>query len=192
MGGKAITPWSEVDKEWLRSRYRVDCATGEVFLQCSGEKAPLHLINPSRKQYLAVSAKIGGKWTKVRLHHLVWFFATGEQSLKMIDHKEPEQDTVWGNRYENLRQCTDKQNRANIARKGYKTAYAADGSLKGYYAEMTWKCSSTGKIKRRKSRIVDDPEVAAAIYWNWQRLHHKEFAYRGDVVVSSGCSSQIN
>ena len=192
MGGKAIKPWSQVDKEWLLTRYRVNCETGEVFFLVSGERVPLHLINPSRKQYLAVSAKINDKWTKVRLHHLVWFFATGEQSLKMIDHIEANQDTPWGNRFENLRQCTDKQNRANIARKGYRTAYAADGSVKGYYAQMSWKCSSTGKLKTRKSKIVDDPELAQSIYWKWQRSHHKEFAYQGDIVVSSGSSSQIS
>lgn len=189
MGGKAITPWSESDKEWLRSRYRVCTDTGQVFLQCSGEPAPLHLINPQRKQYLAVSAKIGGKWTKIRLHHLVWFFKTGEQSLKMIDHKEPTQDTVYGNRWDNLRQCTDKQNRANIHRRGYHVKKDAQGNVVGYFAKMYWKDSVTGKTRSKQSPVFDDPETAKAVYFNWQRQHHKEFAYSGQVDVQ--CGGQI-
>lgn len=185
MGGKAIKVWTETDKAWLRSRYSVDETNGMVRLLSTGETAPLFKINPKRKQYLAVTAYIGGKWTKVRLHHLVWFFATGEQSLKMIDHIEAEQDTPWGNRFENLRQCTDKQNRANIARRGYRVKMDGD-EVVGYYAQMTWKDSKTGKIRSRRSRLFDNHVDAEIVYWKWQRSHHKGFAYQSDVNVSSG------
>lgn len=177
MGGKAIKRWSEEDKAWLRSRFEVNCDTGEVFYK-DGSPSLICKINPSRKQYLAVSALIGGKWTKIRLHHLVWFFKTGEQSLKMIDHKEPLQDTLWGNRFENLRQCTDKQNRANVARKGYSIIKDKTGIIIGYQAVMRYKCSKTGKLLTKRSRIFSEPEMAQTIYWSWQRKHHKEFAFK--------------
>lgn len=187
MGGKAIKRWSDTDKAWLRSRFVVFPESGEVYLHTGeyvlgyavlGQPAPLFRVGPKRKQYLAVSAKIGGKWTKVRLHHLVWFFKTGEQSLKMIDHKEPLQDTLWGNRFENLRQCTDKQNRANVARKGYSIVKGKAGIIIGYQAVMRYKCSKTGKVITKRSRVFDEPEMAQTIYWSWQRKHHKEFAFK--------------
>lgn len=190
MGGKKIKEWSDTDKAWLRSRYSVDVTNGMVRFVDTGKTVPLFRINPTRKQYLAVSAKIADKWTKVRLHHLVWFFATGEQSLKMVDHKDGEQDTPWGNRFENLRQCTDKQNRANVARRGYRVKKDKAGNIIGYYASMTWKDSVTGKTRFKRSKIVETPELAEAIYWNWQRKHHKGFAFCGDVVVS--CTSQVS
>ena len=190
MGGKAIKPWTEDDKTWLRSRFVVCTDTAQVFLKDTGKEIIPCRVGPSRKQYLAVAAKISGKWTKVRLHILVWFFATGKQSMKMIDHKEGNPVDQITNRYSNLREATDKQNRANIARKGYHTKKDSEGNIVGYFARMSYKCSSTGRLRSKQSPVFDKPKLAQEVYFSWQRQHHKEFAYQVSIDVS--CGSNVN
>ncbi|QFP93907.1 hypothetical protein [Pectobacterium phage Wc4-1] len=193
MGGKKIKLWSDDDKALLRGRFRVDISTGEVWLRETGDPAPMHLINPLRKQYLAVSAKIAGKWTKVRLHHLIWFFATGEQSVKMIDHIRIDEDitTPYGNRFENLRQCTDKQNCANKSARGFRAYTKADGTV-WYYAVISWKDKSTGKVKQKRSSLVSTPEEAQAIYHSWKKQRFGKFVFTGDVVLKCGFQTTLN
>lgn len=200
MGGKAIRKWTDEDKAWLRSRFVVFPDTGEVFLHTGeyvlgyavlGKPAPLFRVGPARKQYLAVSAKIGGKWTKVRLHMLVWFFAYDEQSLKMIDHVEGCPTVPYNNRIDNLRQATDKQNCANKAAKGYRSYTRADGS-QWFYACITWKDRQSGKTKTKRSKLVETPEEARSIYLKWKKQRFGQFAFDGDVQVSAGGSTEVS
>lgn len=195
MGGKAIRKWTEEDKAWLRSRFYVDIEQGIVYLKPDDEFeyariAPLFRVGPARKQYLAVSAKIGGKWTKVRLHMLVWFFAYDEQSLKMIDHVEGCPTVPYNNRIDNLRQATDKQNCANKAAKGYRSYTRADGS-QWFYACITWKDRQSGKTKTKRSKLVETAEEARSIYLKWKKQRFGQFAFDGDVRVSSGSITTI-
>lgn len=194
MGGKAIKKWTGQDKAWLRSRFYVDIEQAIVYLKPDGDFeyariAPIHKVGPERKQYLAVSAKIGGKWTKVRLHMLVWFFATGEQSLKMIDHVEGCPTVQYNNRFDNLREATDKQNCANKASRGFSMYLCADGVVR-YFARISWTDRSTGKVKTKRSKLVDTAEEAVLIYRSWKKQRFGKFAFDGDVSVSSG--SQLN
>lgn len=187
MGGKAIKKWTDEDKAWLRSRFVVYPDKAVVVSLDTLKPAPLFRVGPERKQYLAVSAKIGGKWTKVRLHMLVWFFATGEQSLKMIDHIEGCPTVQYNNRFDNLREATDKQNCANKYARGYVTYTRADGT-EAYYAQITWKDKATGKRKYKRSPLQDTPEKALMIYRAWKKQRFGQFAFDGDVRVSSGSS----
>lgn len=185
MGGKAIRKWTDEDKAWLRLRFDVNTSSGVVWIRNSegNYHAPLFRVGPARKQYLAVSAKIGGKWTKVRLHMLVWFFAYGEQSLKMIDHIEGCPTEVYNNRVDNLRQATDKQNCANKAAKGYRSYTRADGS-QWFYACITWKDRQSGKTKTKRSKLVETAEQARSIYLGWKKQRFGQFCFEGDVEIS--------
>ncbi len=189
MGGKAIKKWTDSDKAWLRSRFVVDGDTARVYLKTetgfAGQEVIPCRVGPGRKQYLAVSAKIGGKWTKVRLHILVWFFVTDEQSLKMIDHKEGCPTVQVNNRFSNLRKATDKQNCANKSAKGYRTYVKADGS-QWYYAQISWTDSVTGKVKVKRSKLVETAEEARSIYLGWKKQRFGQFCFEGDIRVSSG------
>lgn len=189
MGGKAIKKWTDADKAWLRSRFVVNIWNGMAYDQDLKE-IPLFKVGPQRKQYLAVSAKISGKWTKVRLHILVWFFATGEQSMKMIDHIEGDPTIPYHNRIDNLREATDKQNCANKYSRGYREYVKADGSI-GYYALITWKDQKTGKRRSKRSPVQDTPEQALMIYRKWKKQRFGQFAFDGDVSVSSGCTIAV-
>lgn len=163
MGGKKIRFWTPADEQWLRDRFRVDIKTARVYrCEDNSEVIPCR-VGPGRKQYLAVSAQIGGRWTKVRLHCLVWFFATGKQSMKMIDHITGDPSEQFVNRFSNLREATDKQNCANKFAKGYRTYTRADGTV-SYYAVITWKDRQTGKTKAKRSPLFDTPEQARAVY----------------------------
>lgn len=183
MGGKAIRKWTDEDKAWLRSRFVVYPDKAIVVSLDTLKPAPLFRVGPARKQYLAVSAKIGGKWTKVRLHMLVWFFATGEQSLKMIDHIEGDPTIPYNNRFDNLRKATDKQNCANKFANGYRTYTKADGS-QWFYACITWKDRQSGKTKTKRSKLVETTEEARSIYLGWKKQRFGQFAFEGDVQVS--------
>lgn len=194
MGGKKIKVWTEADKQWLRDRYFVDTETGRVWYNLEGrtgsEVIPCK-VGPSRKQYLAVAALISGvggggpKWTKVRLHMLVWFFETGAQSMKMIDHKDGDPVDQYVNRFSNLREATDKQNCANKFAKGYRSYVRADGRT-WYYPVITWKDRSTGKTKSRRGPLQETPELARQIYLKWKKQRFGEFTHTGDITVSAG------
>jgi len=183
MGGKAIRKWTDEDKAWLRSRFVVNTWNGVVYIKEGYVRAPVFKVGPKRKQYLAVSAKIGGKWTKLRLHMLVWFFATGEQSLRMIDHIEGDPTVEFTNRFANLRKATDKQNCANKAAKGYRSYTRADGS-QWFYACITWKDRQSGKTKTKRSKLVETAEEARSIYLGWKKQRFGQFCFEGDVQVS--------
>lgn len=182
MGGKAIRKWTDEDKAWLRSRFVVNILNGKVYDQ-NLKEIPLFRVGPARKQYLAVSAKIGGKWTKVRLHMLVWFFATGEQSLKMIDHIEGCPTELYNNRFSNLRKATDKQNCANKSAKGYREYVKVDGS-RWFYACLSWTDRVTGKTKVKRSKLVETPEQAREIYLKWKKQRFGQFCFEGCVEMS--------
>lgn len=190
MGGKAIRKWTDEDKAWLRSRFVVNINNGVVYIKDGYVRAPVFKVGPKRKQYLAVSAKIGGKWTKLRLHMLVWFFATGEQSLRMIDHIEGDPTIEFTNRFANLRKATDKQNCANKAAKGYRSYTRADGS-QWFYACITWKDRQSGKIKTKRSKLVETTEEARSIYLGWKKQRFGQFCFEGDIRVSSGSMTTI-
>lgn len=194
MGGKAIKKWTEQDKAWLRSRFVVDADTAQVYKRTEtgfrGEEIKPCRVGPERKQYLAVSAKIGQRWTKVRLHILVWFFVTGEQSMKMIDHRQGCPTVQFNNRYGNLREATDKQNCANKAAKGYRKYIRANGT-ESYYACISWKDKVTGKTKFKRSKLVETPEEAREIYLKWKKQRFGQFCFEGDVSVSSGFQLNI-
>lgn len=190
MGGKAIRKWTDEDKAWLRSRFVVNTWNGIVYIKEGYVRAPVFKVGPKRKQYLAVSAKIGGKWTKLRLHMLVWFFATGEQSLRMIDHIEGDPTIEFTNRFANLRKATDKQNCANKAAKGYRSYTRADGS-QWFYACITWKDRQSGKIKTKRSKLVETTEEARSIYLGWKKQRFGQFCFEGDIRVSSGSMTTI-
>lgn len=190
MGGKAIRKWTDEDKAWLRSRFVVNINNGVVYIKEGYVRAPVFKVGPKRKQYLAVSAKIGGKWTKLRLHMLVWFFATGEQSLRMIDHIDGDPTIEFTNRFANLRKATDKQNCANKAAKGYRSYTRADGS-QWFYACITWKDRQSGKIKTKRSKLVETTEEARSIYLGWKKQRFGQFCFEGDIRVSSGSMTTI-
>lgn len=192
MGGKAIRKWTDEDKAWLRSRFVVNINNGVVYIKDGhiDNRAPVFKVGPKRKQYLAVSAKIGGKWTKLRLHMLVWFFATGEQSLKMIDHIEGDPTIEFTNRFANLRKATDKQNCANKFANGYRTYTKADGS-QWFYACITWKDRQSGKTKTKRSKLVETAEEARSIYLGWKKQRFGQFCFEGDIRVSSGSMTTI-
>lgn len=190
MGGKAIRKWTDEDKAWLRSRFVVNTWNGVVYIKEGYVRAPVFKVGPKRKQYLAVSAKIGGKWTKLRLHMLVWFFATGEQSLRMIDHIEGDPTIEFTNRFANLRKATDKQNCANKAAKGYRSYTRADGS-QWFYACITWKDRQSGKTKTKRSKLVETTEEARSIYLGWKKQRFGQFCFEGDIRVSSGSMTTI-
>lgn len=184
MGGKAIRKWTDEDKAWLRSRFVVNIWNGMVY-DHDLKEIPLFRVGPARKQYLAVSAKIGGKWTKVRLHMLVWFFAYDEQSLKMIDHVQGCPTIAYNNRIDNLRQATDKQNCANKSAKGYRVYTKKDGS-QWFYACISWKDKATGKTKVKRSKLVETADQARSIYLSWKKQRFGQFCFEGDVQVSAG------
>lgn len=189
MGGKAIRKWTDEDKAWLKKRFVVNIWNGMVY-DSNLIPSPIFRVGPARKQYLAVSAKIGGKWTKVRLHMLVWFFAYDEQSLKMIDHVEGCPTVPYNNRIDNLRKATDKQNCANKAAKGYRSYTRADGS-QWFYACITWKDRQSGKTKTKRSKLVETAEEARSIYLGWKKQRFGQFAFDGDVRVSLGSITTI-
>lgn len=190
VGGKKIRWWSESDIEWLKQTYRVNIRTAQVYRVSDNSEVIPCRVGPGRKQYLAVSARIGGKWTKVRLHCLVWFFATGKQSPKMIDHIKGDPVEQYVNRFENLREATDKQNCANKFAKGYRTYTRRDGS-QSFYAVITWTDKVTKKVKTKRSPLFDTPDAARAVYLKWKKQRFGEFVYSGDVEVSAQTSVTV-
>lgn len=119
----------------LELRFHVNPDTGEVFYKrhslLNGKRLiRAGFIKPGTQSngggYRIISVPLsGGRYKKVRAHHLVWAWMTGGWPDSEIDHKNNDRDD---NRFCNLREATVSQNRRNKLvqrnnKSGYKWVY---------------------------------------------------------------------
>lgn len=104
-------------------------------------------------------------------HRLAWFYVTGRWPTKQIDHRDRVRDN---NRFDNLREATNSQNRAN-------SRTSNKHGLKGvryhpWLKDKPWEAQIMKDRKNRSLGCYATKEEAHAAYCEAARELHGEFA----------------
>ena len=101
------------------------------------------------------------------LHRLAWLYVTGAWPVEQIDHKNRD---VLDNRFDNLRECTAKENLRNRRFADRDIAPGVHPSGKKFRVRV-W-------VNGRNQHFgtFEDPELAALVAHEARRIHHGEFA----------------
>ena len=129
---------------------------------------------PNKEGYLYI--KIRGK--SYRTARLIWLHVTGKWPDHQVDHKDR---NPANEKWENLREATTSQNKANCGK--YKTKQASC-HLKGVQAvqkrkSIRYRAIATKDGVRQHLGYFDTPEQAHAAYLKASEVLHGEFASDG-------------
>lgn len=173
--------WSQAECDYLNRYIKADFETGFLYWKedspngryKAGERLNTSLAGVSDAQYLIFAVyHIPGspRQRNFKVHHVIWFLKTGEQSKVWIDHIDRNK---LNNAFSNLREATKSQNLQNTApRKGRK--------LKGVCERkngLTW---ATIRCSHKSVYLGNHPtpEQAARAYDLASIVLHGDYGYR--------------
>ena len=99
-------------------------------------------------------------------HRLVWFLETGDWPADQLDHRDRNKVN---NRFSNLREATDAENRQNMPPRSNKTGLI--GAHKGSNSRR-WTSSIKVQGKKHHLGYFDTPAEAAAAYVEAKKTYH--------------------
>lgn len=103
-------------------------------------------------------------------HVLVWLYCKGSFPCEMLDHKDGD---GLNNRIDNLRECTNTQNQANIGlKKSNKSGYRGVHLM---IASGKWRAQISHNYKKMTIGLFDTAEEANEAYIKMAKQIHKEF-----------------
>lgn len=114
-------PWSQAECDYLNRYVKADFETGLLYWKQdspngrykAGQQIKTSLAGPGGAKYHSFKAKSDTVYKPFRVHHVIWFLATGKQSELWLDHIDRDK---LNNRLSNLREATPSQNQINTIR----------------------------------------------------------------------------
>ena len=139
-------------------------------------------VTSKLKGYIVVKISAGGQKACVGGHVLAFAMTTGRWPVDLIDHKDRR---PLNNRWLNLREATDAQNRINVGKRNGVTS-----SFKGVYWStecQKWGACIDSEKEREYLGLYRSEQEAAAAYNVAARRLHGEFACLNDVPDMMCC-----
>ena len=152
MKDKRISKWHSSFKNLLTDLFEADTANGRLFWKETGMEVTCEDKNGYKR------VPIPNLPFSPTLHHVIWFFEHGEQSLMLLDHINRVRSDC---RISNLRQCTHQQNM-------YNREPPHDGFIGARFIPDIGKWRAKIKLPDGTYRTLGDydDELTAAIIWD--------------------------
>jgi hypothetical protein len=151
----------EILKERLNYNPETGVFTRNIKLPKCKNQIPVGAVN---KGYLVISLYR----RYYRAHRLAWLYVTGEWPDGVIDHRD---GNSLNNKFENLRQCSVKENCENL-RKARKTSKSGILGVSWHKQMGKWRASIKNNGKFKSIGLFHTPEDAYTAYLAAKRELH--------------------
>jgi hypothetical protein len=151
------------------SEFRYDEKTGTLWWRKPREGRRLDIPAGRRQKNRHVTVSLD--YVAYQVPHIIWLLKTGKWPTKELDHK----NTIrWDNRWNNLREATPTQNRANSSRR--KDNSSGMKGVSWHAPRKKWRARIMLGRKETHLGLFDSKEAAQRIYIKAAKKYFREFA----------------